>query len=151
MSAVEGASPGQVDDLVAEFQGNLSLFFTRARSLWKESAVKVHPELQPAGYKLLTYIARVGSANAHQLSCTFEMDKSAISRQVRMLEEFNLIESHPDDRDGRLRVLTATAHAQQLLATIRSDRDNRIRVAVGEFAPDELRVASKVFSHLTEI
>lgn len=151
MSTVDDADRVDLDEVVTEFQGHMSLMFTRARSLWRESAAMVHPDLQPSGYKLLTHIARVGSSNAHQLSECFEMDKSAISRQVRMLEDAGLIESRPDESDGRLRVLTATAAARELLASVRSHHSNRIRAAISGLTPDEMRVASMVFSRLAEI
>ncbi len=72
-----------------------------------------------AGYKLLTFIDRAGSASAHELAERFEMDKSVVSRQVRMLEELGLIASVPDERDGRLRVLTATPAACTALTDVR--------------------------------
>lgn len=138
------------DRALMEFQGHMNLMFTRARTLWKESAVRVHPELQPAGYKLLLYVSRVGEANAHQLAETFEMDKSVISRQVRMLEDFGLVDTRPDERDGRLRVITATPRACSVLAEIRGDQANRMRVVLDELTPEEIEAASKVFRLLAE-
>lgn len=151
MVAPDTAVPTDVDDALAEFQGHLNLIFARARSLWKESAARIHPELQPSGYKLLTFIARAGSANAHQLADRFEMDKSVVSRQVRMLEDLHLLESRPDDNDGRQRVLTATPAACEILADLRGDHADRLREILTELTPDELRAASKVFRLLAEV
>src|SRR5690606_9463345 len=67
-----------VDDVLADFQGHLNLIFARARTMWRESAARMHPELQPAGYKLLAFIARTGPTSAHQLAERFEMDKSTV-------------------------------------------------------------------------
>jgi len=151
MVAADIAVPTDVDDALAEFQGHLNLIFARARSLWKESAARIHPELQPSGYKLLTFIARAGSANAHQLADRFEMDKSVVSRQVRMLEDLHLLESRPDDNDGRQRVLTATPAACEILADLRGDHADRLREILTELTPDELQAASKVFRLLAEV
>ena len=117
VAALVGADEVLTDSLdldasLGEFQVRLSMIFGRARAQWKESAARVHPDLQPAGYKLLSFIARSEQANAHQLADLFEMDKSVISRQVRALEEWGLVVSRPDDRDARQRVLTATPAAQ---------------------------------------
>lgn len=139
-----------LDAALAEFQGQLNMIFTRARSMWKESAARIHPDLQPAGYKLLSYIARSGTASAHHLAECFEMDKSVVSRQTRMLEEAGLIVSRPDESDGRLRVLSATPAAQEALAEVRGAHAERMRGAIGELTPDEIRVASKVFRLLSE-
>ncbi|MFD5215402.1 MarR family winged helix-turn-helix transcriptional regulator [Microbacterium sp. NPDC058345] len=139
------------DDALADFQGHLNLIFARARTLWKESAARVHPELQPSGYKLLSYIARTGDASAHQLAELFGIDKSMVSRQIRMLEDFGLLESRPDERDGRLRVLTATAEAERVLATLRRENAERMRAVLAELAPEEVRAASKAFRLLAEV
>ena len=151
MVAADTAVPTDIDDALSEFQGHLNLIFARARSLWKESAARIHPELQPSGYKLLTFIARAGSANAHQLADRFEMDKSVVSRQVRMLEDLELLESRPDDSDGRQRVLTATPAACEILADLRGDHADRLRGILSELTPEEMQSASKVFRLLAEV
>lgn len=150
MAAAGTASSADVDDALAEFQGQLNLIFSKARSLWKESAARIHPELQPSGYKLLATIARAGSTNAHQLAELFEMDKSVVSRQVRMLEDLDLIESRPDEADGRLRVLTATPAACAALADVRGDHARRLRTSITGLTEEEIRTASKVFRLLAE-
>jgi DNA-binding MarR family transcriptional regulator len=79
------------------------------------------------------------------------MDKSVISRHVRMLEELGLLASRADARDGRLRVLTATPSACAALAELRSDHASRLRTVVAELTPDEIEAASKVFRLLAEV
>lgn len=140
-----------VDSALGDLQTHLNLIFARTRTLWKESAARIDPELQVGGYKLLTFIDRAGTTNAHELAERFEMDKSVISRQVRMLEDLHLIESRPDERDGRLRVLTATASARAALAGLRRDHGDRLRTVMAELSPDEIRAASKAFRLLSEI
>jgi len=146
-------SPAEIDldAALAELQGQLNLIFARARTMWKDSAARIHPELQPAGYKLLSFIGRTGETSAHRLAEQFEMDKSVVSRQTRMLEEFGLLTSRPDEHDGRLRVLTATPAAQSALAELRRDHADRMRGAIAALTPDELQAASKVFRLLSEV
>ncbi|MGW8484567.1 MarR family winged helix-turn-helix transcriptional regulator [Microbacterium sp. NPDC055903] len=150
MPSAEAVLDAEAESALADFQSHMNLIFVRARALWKESAARIHPELQVAGYKLLTFIDRAGSANAHLLAERFEMDKSVISRQVRMLEEVGLLESRPDERDGRLRVLTATPKAHAALAELRQDNAARVRGAIGDLSAEEIRTASKVFQRLAE-
>jgi DNA-binding MarR family transcriptional regulator len=140
-----------IDDVMADFQGHLNLIFARARTMWRESAARMHPELQPAGYKLISFISRTGPTNAHQLAERFEMDKSMVSRQIRMLEEFGLVESRPDEHDGRLRVLTATPDACTMLAELRSELAERMRTVLAGLTSDEVKAASKAFSLLSEV
>ena len=140
-----------VESALGDLQTHLNLIFARTRTLWRESAARISPELQVGGYKLLTFIDRAGSVSAHELAERFEMDKSVVSRQVRMLEDLGLIESRPDERDGRLRVLTATPSACAALAELRRDHGVRLRAVVAELTPEEIHAASKVFRLLSEV
>ncbi|MCK2023978.1 MULTISPECIES: MarR family winged helix-turn-helix transcriptional regulator [Microbacterium] len=144
------ASP-DAETALGDLQTHLNLIFARTRTLWRESAARISPELQVGGYKLLTFIDRAGSVSAHELAERFEMDKSVVSRQVRMLEDLGLIESRPDERDGRLRVLTATPSACAALAELRRDHGVRLRAVVAELTPEEIHAASKVFRLLSEV
>lgn len=150
MGVVDAAHSIDTDEVLAELQESLSLVFARARSFWKESAARIDPDLQPAGYKLLTVIARTGESNAHKLAEHLEVDKSVVSRQVRMLEELGFLESRPDARDGRLRVLTATAKASALLAEVRRENVHRLHGMVASLTPDEMLTAAKVFRVLAD-
>lgn len=149
--AFEADRPSEVEGALADMQGHLNLVFSRARTLWRESAASLHPDLQVAGYKLLTFIDHAGSASAHQLAERFELDKSVISRQVRMLEDLGLIESQADERDGRLRVLRATPAASAALRGLRHQHAERMRDGIGELTVEQLRAASKVFEVLSKI
>jgi DNA-binding MarR family transcriptional regulator len=151
MVASEAAMSADVDTALSDLQTHLNLIFARTRTLWKESAARIDPELQVGGYKLLTFIERADTANAHELAERFEMDKSVISRQVRMLEELGLLESRPDERDGRQRVLTATPSARAALAELRRDHATRLRTVVAGLTQDEISAASKVFRLLSEV
>ena len=120
------------DDEIASVEEQLRLLFVRVRAVWKEAAAAVHPDLQPAGYKLLSAITRLGTTNAHVLAETFEMDKSVVSRQIRMLEDLGLVETRIDERDGRVRVLVATPKAFELVQSVRDRNQQRLRdVLVG--------------------
>jgi DNA-binding MarR family transcriptional regulator len=131
MTLVTEASDG-IDEAIADVEDELSMLFSRIRTVWKESAQQVHPDLQPAGYKLLSAITRLGTTNAHVLAETFEMDKSVVSRQLRMLEDLGLVETRIDERDGRVRVLVATPKAFDLVQGVRDRNQQRLRdVLVG--------------------
>ena len=151
MLAPGAVDSADADSALGDLQAHLNLIFARTRSLWKESAARVHPELQVAGYKLLTFIDRAGTANAHELAERFEMDKSVISRQVRMLEELELLESRPDEHDGRLRVLSVTTAACTALAEVRREYGTRLQAVIDELTPEEIRAASKAFRLLAEV
>ncbi|MGN6220787.1 MAG: MarR family winged helix-turn-helix transcriptional regulator [Microbacterium sp.] len=138
-----------VDDAILDVEQQLSVLFNRSRAVWKEAAEQVHAELQPAGYKLFGVIVRLGETNAHALAELFEMDKSAVSRQVRVLEEFGLVESLPDATDGRARVLVPTAAGLAKAMKVRESNKSRLRGALQTRSADELRLFAEILAEIS--
>ncbi|WP_234660867.1 MarR family winged helix-turn-helix transcriptional regulator [Agromyces marinus] len=133
-----------LDAAIASVEEQFAVVFTRARVVWAESAKLVHPDLQPAGYKLLSTIVRSGTTNAHVLAEHLDMDKSAVSRQVRQLEQLGLVESRADERDGRARVLAPTPLARERVAEVRAANQARLRGALRDRPVEELRILADV-------
>ncbi|ANJ25906.1 MarR family winged helix-turn-helix transcriptional regulator [Agromyces aureus] len=138
MTLVTEASD-RTDEAIADVEDQLSQLFSRIRTVWKESAEQVHPDLQPAAYKLLSAITRLGTTTAHVLADTFEMDKSVVSRQVRTLEDLGLVETRADERDGRVRVLVATPKAIEAVQGVRDSNQQRLRAVLVGRPEAELR------------
>ncbi|WP_168209112.1 MarR family winged helix-turn-helix transcriptional regulator [Agromyces intestinalis] len=139
-----------LDHAIAAVEEQFGIVFNRARLLWFESAKQVHPELQPAGYKLLASIVRAGSTNAHVLAEQLDMDKSAVSRQVRQLEEMGLVESRADERDGRARVLVGTPLAEQRIAEVRRANQARLRGSLEGRSVEELLLLADVLRAIAD-
>lgn len=115
-----------VDPSVARVEHELGRLFARIRVGWREAAVTVHPDLQPLGYQVLTSIASGRATSAGAIIERLQTDKSAVSRQVRQLEQLGLVESVPDPEDRRARVLVATDLAQERVALARARYEGRI-------------------------
>jgi DNA-binding MarR family transcriptional regulator len=125
------SAPGQLGDAdlehaVTRVEQELGRLFARIRIGWREAAVTVHPDLQPLGYQVLTSIATGKATSAGAIIERLQTDKSAVSRQVRQLEQLGLVESVPDPEDRRARVLVATDLAQERVALARSRYEGRI-------------------------
>jgi len=116
-----------VDQAIAEVEEQLSFLFNRVRVTFKENAARIHPELSPVGYKILSSIVRLGETNASALADSLETDKAVVSRQLRMLEEAGLVESRADAKDGRARVLSATPEAVDRVRAVRGQQQDRLR------------------------
>jgi DNA-binding MarR family transcriptional regulator len=147
-SVTEASAP--IDEAIADVEVQMSVLFSKARLVWKEAAQQVHPDLQPAGYKLLSAIVRLGTTNAHVLADMFEMDKSVVSRQLRVLEEFGLVETRPDERDGRVRVLVATDAAMDRVREVRDRNQRRLRDVLLDHPEDELRSFARLLRRIAE-
>ena len=118
---------GHVDEAIAQVEEQLGVLFSRARLTFKENAARIHPELRPVGYKILSTIVRLGETNASVLADMLETDKAVVSRQVRMLEEADLVVSRSDAKDGRARVLSATPAAIERITAVRAEQQDRLR------------------------
>jgi DNA-binding MarR family transcriptional regulator len=111
---------------IADVEQELAYATSRARQLWKEAAIEIHPELQPAGYKLLRTIIHLEEASGHLLASTLEMDKSIVSRQARLLESWDLITTREDETDRRARILQATPYAIEKVRSARAKQRGRL-------------------------
>ncbi|PKQ34471.1 MAG: MarR family transcriptional regulator [Actinobacteria bacterium HGW-Actinobacteria-11] len=116
----------EIDDAITRVEQELGRLFARIRVSWREAAATVHPDLQPLGYQVLTSIATGKATSAGAIIERLQTDKSAVSRQVRQLEQLGLVESIPDPEDGRARVLVATDLAQERVALARSQYEGRM-------------------------
>ncbi len=124
--SADGAPIDDLDQAVARVEHELGRLFARIRVGWREAAVTVHPDLQPLGYQVLTSILAGRATSAGALIERLQTDKSAVSRQVRQLEQLGLVESIPDPDDRRARVLVATPLAEERVALARSRYEGRI-------------------------
>lgn len=128
----------ELDQAVNRVEHELGRLFARIRVSWREAAVTVHPDLQPLGYQVLTSIASGKATSASAIIERLQTDKSAVSRQVRQLEELGLVESVPDPEDRRARLLVATDLAQERIAIARARYEGRIGERLRTWSPADL-------------
>ncbi|MFS0894200.1 MarR family winged helix-turn-helix transcriptional regulator [Microbacterium sp. 179-I 3D3 NHS] len=127
-----------LDDAVHRVEHELGRLFARIRVSWREAALTVHPDLQPLGYQVLTSIATGKATSAGEIIERLQTDKSAVSRQVRQLEQLGLVESIPAPDDRRARVLVATPLAQQRVALARSRYEERLGERLRKWSTEDL-------------
>jgi DNA-binding MarR family transcriptional regulator len=125
-ATAERVESADIDQAITRVEHELGRLFARIRVSWREAAVTVHPDLQPLGYQVLASIVSGRATTAGALIERLQTDKSAVSRQVRQLEQLGLVESVPDPEDGRARILVATDLAQERVALARSRYEQRI-------------------------
>ncbi len=102
--------------------------YRRLRSLLREYGHDIHPDLDSAGYLLLIQIRHSGPIRAAQMAEQSNIDKSAISRQVRLLLELQLIERQPDPDDSRAYLLVATEEGARRIDQLQLSRLRRLEV-----------------------
>ncbi|SMH45764.1 transcriptional regulator, MarR family [Rathayibacter oskolensis] len=112
-------APG-VDSAIASVEGELSTLFNRVRAAMRSYAQRLHPELTPLGYKILSALERRGPVHSGALAELLEMDKSALSRQITALDRHGFLARTPDPSDGRATILALTEDTAGRLREIRS-------------------------------
>lgn len=135
---------------IASVEEELGTLFRRARSMWKESAAAIHPDLQPIGYKILASLVNSGPAHAGALAELLAIDKSVMSRQVRTLEELDLAVSTPDPADGRARILSPTPLARERIGVVRATNQALLNQRLHEWTPEELQHFAEMLGRLAE-
>lgn len=142
-----GAEP-DLDRAVTRVEHELGRLIARIRVGLREAAVTVHPELQPLGYQVLTSIETGKATSAGAIIERLHTDKSAVSRQVRQLEQWGLVESVRDPQDRRARVLVATDLAKERIALARSRYEERIGERLRHWSADDLEHFADLLSQI---
>lgn len=148
-AAPTDAAAPTTDQAIADVEGQLSALFNRVRAGWKDYAANVHPELQPAGYKILGNLVRGGPTHAGALAEQLHTDKSVISRQVRLMEQLGLVESTADATDGRSRVLAATPLAIDKVTAVRRDNQARLYELLRTWPEEDIRKFAELLGRLS--
>lgn len=111
-AAARSAAPDpEIDQAIASVEEQFTILFNQVSAGMRERATRVHPDLQPVGYRLLSTLVRTGPLHAGALAGLLTTDKSVVSRQVRILEDLGFVERRVDPSDRRASFLVATPPA----------------------------------------
>jgi DNA-binding MarR family transcriptional regulator len=105
----------------------LAILLRRAHAHSGDLAREVHPDLLATAYALLARLLDLGSARAADLSDYFGIDKGALSRQLKLLEDLQFITGETDTSDRRSHRLTLTAEGRRWLTQARRARRRLMR------------------------
>lgn len=124
--------------------------FQRAKHVWRTAAESVHPEVAPAGYRMLNLLVQRGPANGGQIAEVLESDKSVVSRQAKVLGGLGLLVAEPDPSDGRGRRLRATEDACVLVGRTRASMSQTLFGGLEGLSADEVDVLARALTLLNE-
>jgi len=109
-------------DELGRLEQEVGVLIRRVKRVIGERARAVHPDLQPASYLMLTYLATDGPQRSSVVSERFNVDKGAISRQVQHLCDLGLLDRAPDPADGRAVLISASPDAVRRMDAVARDR-----------------------------
>ena len=135
--------PGNVpatttDAALAAVEEQMALFAKNIRASLRDTALCIHPTLQPFGFKFLRMLEQCGPTPAGALAENLVVDKSIISRQARALFDLDLITTQADDDDGRIKYFALTPLAEAKLAEVRANGSARILSRLRGWPADDL-------------
>ena len=125
-------------DELGRLEQEVGVLIRRVKRVIGERARAVHPDLQPASYLMLTYLATEGPQRSSVLSERFNVDKGAISRQVQHLVDLGLLDREPDPADGRATLVSASKDASPD-GVRRRDRRRWLDEQLSEWSEADLR------------
>jgi DNA-binding MarR family transcriptional regulator len=108
--------------------------YHRIRNWIAESAHDIHPNLDGAGYVLLVQLRHRAPIRAAQLVELLNIDKGAISRQVRLLLDLQLIERMADPNDARASLLIPTKEGARRIDQLQITRLRRFQATFPHLA-----------------
>lgn len=121
-----------------DLEHEVSVLIRRVKRVIVERAHAVHPDIAPASYLMLAYIAENGPVRASAMAELFTIDKGAVSRQVGHLFELGLLESAKDPADGRASLLTASADAVLRMEDAKIHRRKIVDERLGDWSAADL-------------
>lgn len=125
-------------DSLRDLEHEVGVLIRRVRRVIGERARAVHPELQPASYLILSTVAQGEPVRASVIAELFDVDKGAVSRQVKHLIELGLLAKEPDPADARAVLLSVTDEARTRMADLQEHRRKYVGERLSSWSDDEL-------------
>jgi DNA-binding MarR family transcriptional regulator len=116
----------------------MGIVVRRIRRLIVERARAVDPELQVAGFLVLSLLAESGPARSADVVEALGIDKGAISRHVQHLIELGLVARQPDPCDGRASILNVTPEGVRRLAVVAEQRRTNLDEKLADWTDEDL-------------
>ncbi len=125
-------------DLLRSLEGEVAALLRRVRRATDERARLVDPSLTVAGYQVLQQVREHGGVSQAQVADALGMDKGAVSRQVHLLCELDLVARTEDPSDRRAQVVRLSAEGERRLTELERTRRAAYVARFDDWTADEL-------------
>jgi DNA-binding MarR family transcriptional regulator len=130
-------------DSLAAVEHELRQMHRQIKRTISAHAATVHPELMPASYLVLSWIAENGPARGSAVVEQFNIDKGAVSRQIQHLVDLGLVVRTPDPADGRAQLLSVTETGAQRLEQAQAVRRRHWSEQLSGWTEEDLAAFSR--------
>ncbi|MBT2551422.1 MarR family transcriptional regulator [Arthrobacter sp. ISL-65] len=140
-----------VDDALQQVEHQMSLLLRRAHSMSHQLARKVHPDMEPVAYGLLTAIRREGPIRLTDLASVMGVGKPSISRQIAFLESVGLLYRESDPQDRRAQFIRLTEKGEEEMHQVQDARRQVLFERLGEWPLEELQMLAYHMGRLNAV
>jgi DNA-binding MarR family transcriptional regulator len=119
-----------------EVEEQMGILAGKIRSSIRDAAASIDPALQPFGLRMMRILERCGPIHAGKAADMLSVDRTAISRQSRQLEELGLVSTRSDPEDRRARFIDLTDEGRSRLQSAGPAGFNSLQQILGRW-PDE--------------
>jgi DNA-binding MarR family transcriptional regulator len=149
-AAAKAGRGSGLDDAIESVEREFGSLFVRLRTRMRAQAQELHPQIQPAGYLMLTTLSRSGPMHAGALAEVLYADKSLVSRQASQLEQLGLLRREQDPADRRATYFAVTEEAERRLAELVERNRRELRAGLADWDVDELQLFARLLHRLSE-
>ena len=125
-------------EAVAALQGDIGGLVRVAHQYGRDMANAFSPGLAPAGFAVLAAVYQLAPAPPAAIIAHTQMDKSVVSRQLRLLKTDGHLMTGPDPSDGRARLYSLAPATHTLLEHILALGKERFGGIFAEWSDDDL-------------
>lgn len=109
------------------------------RAFLLENAARFSSELPPSGFWVLRVVVKSAPVAPGAIVAQVGMDKSVVSRHLRLLKDLGFVTSVPDPADGRASLYEPTRAALQRMEDIRHEVQAAYAGVLDHWSDDDVR------------
>ncbi|NAZ74471.1 MarR family transcriptional regulator [Kineococcus sp. T13] len=129
----------------------LAVLLRRSRTINRETARSVHPDLEPEAYSLLVRLDIVGDSRPSDLAAYFGIGKPTLSRQVQLLERLGLVSREADPTDGRAVRLKLSPEGLEKVHAARAARRQRLHDRLTDWPAEDMTQLATLLGRLNAL
>ena len=129
----------------------LAVLLRRSRTINRETARNVHPDLEPEAYSLLVRLDIVGESRPSDLAAYFGIGKPTLSRQVQLLERLGLVAREADPTDGRAVRLKLSPEGLEKVHAARAARRQRLHDRLTDWPAEDMTQLATLLGKLNAL
>jgi DNA-binding MarR family transcriptional regulator len=138
------------DTATAEVESNVTALYQAAKSRVKSLAARYHEKLGPIGFGVLRFVFEHEPVRAGDVAAALGLDKSAVSRQITMLREMDLLDIEPDPADGRASLLLPSDKARQAQVTFRAESSGEYERILASWPTEDIATLARLLERFND-